>query len=58
MKAVYEVVVGEGVGTGNEAEKLLLLGTDMIDRAKTARDYLDHALEVFGEVARKVAIDK
>ena len=58
MKALYEVVVGEGVGEGREAERLLLLGPDMTVRAKGVRDYLGHALEVFGEVADGVAIDK
>ena len=29
MKAVYEVVVGEGAGVGREAERFLPLGTDM-----------------------------
>ncbi|KAI1142512.1 putative short-chain oxidoreductase [Hypoxylon sp. FL0543] len=58
MKALYEVVVGEGVGKGHEAERLLPLGPDMILRVNTVRDYLGHALEVFGEVANSVALDK
>ena len=58
MKAVYEVVVGEGVGAGREAEKLIPLGTDMTDRVKTVQGYLGHALEVFGEVTNNVNIDK
>ena len=54
MKAVYEVVVGEGVGAGREEERFLLLGSDMVARAKLARDYFEHGLEVFGEVAESV----
>ena len=57
MRAVYDVVVGEGVGVGHEAEKLLPLGTDMTARVKVVRDYLAHAQEVFGDVTNSVAID-
>ncbi|KAI1389987.1 putative short-chain oxidoreductase [Hypoxylon trugodes] len=58
MKAVYEVVVGEGVGKGHEAERLLPLGQDMTVRIKTVRDYLGHALEVFGDVCNNVNLEK
>ncbi|KAI8628972.1 NAD(P)-binding protein [Xylariaceae sp. FL1651] len=58
MKAVYELVVGEGSGTGHEAERLLPLGTDMTMRVKTVRDYLQHSLDVFGSITNDVAIDK
>ena len=58
MKAVYEVVVGQGVGAGREAERFLTLGTDMTTRVKTVQDYLAHALEVFGDVTNNVNIDK
>jgi hypothetical protein len=58
MKAVYEVVVGQGAGSGKEAEPLLLLGSDMIPRAKLVQDGLVHSLEVFGEVTGNVNIDK
>lgn len=58
MKAVYEVVVGQGRGAGREAERFLPLGTDMTARVKMVQDYLAHALEVFGDVTNNVAIDK
>ncbi|OTB07088.1 hypothetical protein M426DRAFT_54425 [Hypoxylon sp. CI-4A] len=58
MKAVYKVVVGEGVGKDREAERLLPLGQDMTVRVNGVRDYLTHALEVFGEVCDGVNIDK
>ncbi|RHZ53127.1 hypothetical protein CDV55_101141 [Aspergillus turcosus] len=45
MKALYQVVAGEGVGEGHEAEKLLPLGSDMTPRLKGVQDYLGHALE-------------
>jgi hypothetical protein len=58
MKAVYEAVVGEGAGKGNEAEKLLPLGSDMTPRLKGVQDYLGHALEVYGSVTNGVDVDK
>ncbi|GMF79345.1 unnamed protein product [Aspergillus oryzae] len=48
MQALYQVVVGEGVGEGHQEEKLLALGSDMTPRLKGTQDYLGHALEVFG----------
>ena len=58
MKAVYEVVVGEGAGAGREAERFLPLGTDMTARVKTVQEYLAHSLEVFGNVTNNVGMDK
>ncbi|KAF2488478.1 putative short-chain oxidoreductase [Lophium mytilinum] len=58
MKAVYEVVVGQGVGEGRETEKLLLLGSDMVARATGVREQLEHAVEVFGDVAKGCDVEK
>lgn len=58
MKAVFDVVTGQGVGAGHEAEPLLPLGPDMIPRVQGVRDHFAHTLEVFGSVAESVAIDK
>lgn len=58
MKAVYAVVVGEGVGTGHEAEQILPLGTDMRARVKLVQEQLAHSLQVFGEVTDSVIIDE
>ena len=58
MKAVYEVVIGEGIGAGKEAERFLPLGTDMTARVKMAQEYLAHSLEVFGHVTNNVKLDK
>lgn len=58
MKAVYEVVVGEGAGFGREAERFLPLGSDMTARVKTLQEYLAQGLEVFGNVTENVQIDK
>ena len=58
MKAVYEVVTGTGVGVGREGDDFLPLGSDMTARVQTVQDYLQHGLDVFGEVANSVDIDK
>ncbi|TVY34086.1 putative oxidoreductase [Lachnellula subtilissima] len=58
MKAVYDVVVGQGIGSGKEAEQLLLLGSDMVPRAKLVQDTFAHSLEVFGSFTNGVNIDK
>ncbi|KAL8753776.1 MAG: hypothetical protein Q9184_005327 [Pyrenodesmia sp. 2 TL-2023] len=58
MKAVYEVVVGEGAGAGCEAEKFLPLGSDMTARVKGVQDALAHSLEVFAHVTNNVNVDK
>lgn len=58
MKAVYEVVVGEGVGAGKEAEKVLPLGSDITPRLKGLQDNAGHVIEVFGSVTDGVDIDK
>lgn len=58
MKAVYDVVVGDGSGKGHEAEGLLPLGSDMTVRVKGVRDDLNHSLEVFGEITNNVNIDE
>ncbi|PLB49867.1 putative short-chain oxidoreductase [Aspergillus steynii IBT 23096] len=57
MKALYEVVVGEGVGEGHQGEQLLLLGSDMTPRAKGVQEYLGQALEVFGPVTNGVDLE-
>ncbi|KAI8947770.1 NAD(P)-binding protein [Xylaria longipes] len=58
MKAVYQLIVGEGFGAGKEQEKLLPLGSDMTARMTLVQDQLAHAKEVFGEVTNGVSIDK
>ncbi|KAI2678577.1 hypothetical protein CBS147355_4462 [Penicillium roqueforti] len=58
VKAMYEVIVGEGVGAGRESEWFLPLGRDMIPRLELARDRLVHTLDVFGDIARNVYVEK
>ncbi|KAK4234716.1 hypothetical protein C8A03DRAFT_37499 [Achaetomium macrosporum] len=57
MKAVYEVVVGEGVGAGRESERMLPLGRDLAVRLRQVQDGLAHAMEVFGEVCNNVYLE-
>ncbi|KAI1312739.1 NAD(P)-binding protein [Xylaria venustula] len=58
MKAVYQLIVGEGFGAGKEKEKFLPLGADMTVRMTLVQDQLAHAKEVFGEVTNGVGVDK
>ena len=58
MRALYEVVVGEGVGKGNEGERMLPLGRDMAARVGQVQDSLAKTMEVFGGVCNDVFIDK
>jgi hypothetical protein len=58
MKAVYEVLVGEGPGIGLQAERCLPVGTDMTARVKMVQDYLAHSLEVFEHITNAVGVDK
>ncbi|KAI3176974.1 hypothetical protein DTO027I6_1880 [Penicillium roqueforti] len=58
VRAMYEVIVGEGVGLGRESEWFLPLGRDMIPRLELARDRLVHTLDVFGDIARNVYVEK
>ncbi|KAJ8127898.1 hypothetical protein O1611_g5736 [Lasiodiplodia mahajangana] len=58
MKAVYQLVVGEGFGAGKEQEKFLPLGADMTARMTLVQDQLAHAKEVFGDVTNNVSVDK
>ncbi|KAK3381944.1 hypothetical protein B0H63DRAFT_476940 [Podospora didyma] len=57
MKAVYEVVLGEGVGKGLEAERYLPLGRDLAARMLQVRESYAHTMEVFGEVCNNVYRD-
>ncbi|KAL7930245.1 hypothetical protein V8C35DRAFT_330591 [Trichoderma chlorosporum] len=57
MRAVYEVVVGDGVGKSREAEKALPLGRDLAGRVQVLQDYLSHAMEVFGSVCNNVYLE-
>ncbi|KAI1436224.1 NAD(P)-binding protein [Xylaria sp. CBS 124048] len=58
MRAVYQLIVGEGFGAGKENEKFLPLGSDMTARMTLVQDQLAHAKEVFGEITNSVNVDK
>ncbi|KAI8960355.1 putative short-chain oxidoreductase [Daldinia sp. FL1419] len=56
-QAIYDVVMGQGVGQGREKEMILPLGRDMATRVKENRDRFDHMMEVFGEICNNVNVD-
>lgn len=56
-QAMYDVIVGQGIGKGREAEKLLPLGRDLFAATKTALDRQAHALEIFGDICNGVYTD-
>ncbi|TFA97473.1 Fatty acyl-CoA reductase [Trichoderma ghanense] len=57
MKAVFEVVVGEGVGKNHEAERVLPLGRDLAARIQTVQNSLSHAIQVFGNICNNVYLE-
>lgn len=57
-KAVCEVVLGQGVGAGKEAEMLMPLGREMKARVELVRDRMDYCWEAFGDVAMNVFVDE
>jgi len=58
MKAVYEVIMGEGVGAGHEGERFLPLGRDLAARVRQLQDQFAHSMEVFGDVCNNVYREK
>ncbi|KAI3333788.1 putative short-chain oxidoreductase [Ustulina deusta] len=56
MKAVYQLIVGEGFGAGKENERFLPLGSEMMARMTLVQDQLAHAKDVFGEVTNGVGV--
>ncbi|KAI1420337.1 NAD(P)-binding protein [Xylaria sp. FL1777] len=56
MKALYQLVVGEGFGAGKESETFLPLGIEMTARMTLIQDQLAHAKEVFGEITNGVSV--
>ncbi|SLM36335.1 short-chain [Lasallia pustulata] len=58
IKAIYEVVMGEGVGAGHEGERFLPLGRDLAARVKQTQDQYAHSMEVFGDVCNNVYKDR
>lgn len=57
-KSLFEAIVGEGIGAGHEGEQFLPLGHDMIPRVTGIRDQCAHVLDVFGDVAQRVQLEK
>ncbi|KAK8065404.1 hypothetical protein PG997_012151 [Apiospora hydei] len=57
VRAVYDVMVGEGAGAGRGTEVQMVLGKDSAVRAVEVRDGLDHMLETFGDICNNVDVD-
>ncbi|KAK7934786.1 retinol dehydrogenase 8 [Apiospora marii] len=57
VRAIYDVVVGEGAGAGLGKEVQIMLGKDCAVRAVEVRDGLNHMMETFGEVCNSVDVD-
>jgi hypothetical protein len=57
VKAIYEVVVGEGVGVGKEKEVQMVLGTDCAVRVQEVQEGYEHMMDAFGEVCHSVKLD-
>lgn len=56
-QAIYEVIVGEGVGEGKEEERVLPLGRDMGKVMKRVADATNHSMDTF-QVCNNVYLDK
>ncbi|PKS06191.1 hypothetical protein jhhlp_007508 [Lomentospora prolificans] len=56
-KAIYEVIIGEGIGKGLEREVRFPLGKDAVVRVGEVRDKLIHAAGIFGSISEQVAIE-
>ncbi|KAI1468307.1 putative short-chain oxidoreductase [Daldinia caldariorum] len=56
-QAIYDVVMGKGIGEGHEKEMILPLGRDLAERIREHRDRIDHMMEVFGEICNNVDVD-
>lgn len=57
-QAIYDVVVGEGVGEGKEAETAMPLGRDMAALMRKIMDDHEHRMEVFGDICNNVYLGK
>ena len=58
VRVIYDVVVGEGVGKGREAERFLPLGRDLAERVRQVQEGYKHSMEVFGDVCNSVYRDR
>lgn len=57
MKAVYDVIVGQGPGERKDSEPLLVLGNDMISRVYIAKSHFQAGLDAFGDLASSVKLE-
>ncbi|KAH7159531.1 hypothetical protein B0J13DRAFT_602198 [Dactylonectria estremocensis] len=57
-KAIYEVIVGEGLGKNREGERVMHLGRDMSDRMGQVLLALNDQMATFDGIARDVYLNK
>ncbi|KPM41737.1 hypothetical protein AK830_g4850 [Neonectria ditissima] len=53
---IYDVAMGEGVGTGHENERILPLGRDMCRLMDTVAEQIQHQMETFRDIGNSVYI--
>ncbi|KAK7413972.1 hypothetical protein QQX98_007155 [Neonectria punicea] len=57
-KVIYDVAMGDGVGTGKENERVLPLGGDMCRLMDTVAEQIQHQMETFRDIGSNVYIDR
>jgi hypothetical protein len=58
IKAIYEVIVGEGVGEGHESEPVLPLGRDASRLVGANIAQWQQTMEAFGDICNNVHVDQ
>ncbi|KAH6657220.1 hypothetical protein BKA67DRAFT_554609 [Truncatella angustata] len=58
VEAIYEVVVGEGVGTGHENEPVLPLGREAYQMFQNHITQWKQTMDVFGHICNNVYVDR
>jgi hypothetical protein len=56
-RAIFEVIVGRGMGEGHENEMFLPLGRDITARVKLVTDRWEHTMKVFGDICNDVYVE-
>lgn len=57
-RAIYEMIVGEGLGEGKEDERVMYLGRDMWQLMERVAANTKHAMDTFENVCNNVYIEK
>jgi hypothetical protein len=57
-QAIYEMVMGEGVGEGKEQEEVIILGRDMWALMENVMEKNKHMMDTFEGVCNNVYVDE